>query len=323
MKQPPSSGVPLMSELILSAAPEPAPEPDLTLPLSAGVMLRAAREAQGLHIAALAVALKVSVKKLEALEANQFDLLPDMVFARALAASVCRILKVDPAPIFEKLPPTVVAYLKPDEAGLNTPFRVPGDGSGLSLLNQLSRPFVLVVVLLLLGAVVLLVYPLTPQPKRAGGANSESATVSVSPANSPPPLAKPNEVLVEAGTASVAASLASSPVLPATQAVNVAAGAASPSVRSSDAAVLVPGSGATTGLLVLKAHGVSWVKVVDASGIVQVSKNMSDGEVVGVSGVVPLSVVIGRSDNTEVQVRGKPFDLTGIANNNVARFEVK
>ncbi|HEY5582759.1 MAG TPA: RodZ domain-containing protein, partial [Rhodoferax sp.] len=32
---------------------------------------------------------------------------------------------------------------------------------------------------------------------------------------------------------------------------------------------------------------------------------------------------VGRADATEVQVRGKPFDLTGIAKNNVARFEVK
>ena len=68
-----------------------AVEPDLT----AGMLIRRAREASGLHIAALAVSLKVPVKKLEALEANRFELLPDAVFVRALAGSVCRTLKID------------------------------------------------------------------------------------------------------------------------------------------------------------------------------------------------------------------------------------
>ena len=39
--------------------------------MTAGALLRAAREASGLHIAALAVAMKVPVKKLEALEADR------------------------------------------------------------------------------------------------------------------------------------------------------------------------------------------------------------------------------------------------------------
>ena len=53
----------------------------------AGAMLRQAREDAGLHVEALAVALKVTVKKLEALEAGRIDLLPDPTFARGLAAS--------------------------------------------------------------------------------------------------------------------------------------------------------------------------------------------------------------------------------------------
>ena len=44
---------------------------------SAGALLREAREAQGLHIAALAASIKVAAAKLEALEADRFDELPD------------------------------------------------------------------------------------------------------------------------------------------------------------------------------------------------------------------------------------------------------
>ena len=52
---------------------------------SAGRLLREAREKQGLHIAALAAAIKVSPKKLELLESDRFDELPDATFTRALA----------------------------------------------------------------------------------------------------------------------------------------------------------------------------------------------------------------------------------------------
>ena len=52
--------------------------------LTAGAMLRAAREKRGLHIAALATSIKVSPRKLEALEADRYAELPDLTFTRAL-----------------------------------------------------------------------------------------------------------------------------------------------------------------------------------------------------------------------------------------------
>jgi cytoskeleton protein RodZ len=73
-------------------------------PPSPGAMIKAAREQQGLHLAILSVNLKVSVKQLEALEADQFDKLMEPVFARALAAKVCRILKLDPVQVLSLMP---------------------------------------------------------------------------------------------------------------------------------------------------------------------------------------------------------------------------
>ena len=66
---------------------------------SAGALLRQARQAQGLHIAALAAAIKVTPRKLELLEADRYDELPDATFVRALAQTVCRSLKIDAAPV--------------------------------------------------------------------------------------------------------------------------------------------------------------------------------------------------------------------------------
>lgn len=270
---------------------------------SGGEMLRKAREAAGLHLTALAILLKVPVEKIEALEADRFDLLPDTVFVRALAASVCRALKIDPAPILERLPHATALRLKTDESGINTPFCASGEGLGLSFWHQLSKPFILAVLLLLMGILVLVFFPFTQKTEISSALESETATV-ISPLKTatPAPMATQNPV----ATGAVAASSASLP-----------------DVVASAVPVLVPGSGATDGEVVFKARGSSWLEVVDANGVVQVRKIMIDGEVVGASGAMPLSVVVGRSDAVEVQVRGSPFDLTPIAKNNVARFEVK
>ncbi len=71
---------------------EPLPEPIATASPTAGRLLREAREKQGLHIAALAAAIKVAPRKLELLEADRFDELPDATFTSALAQTVCRAL---------------------------------------------------------------------------------------------------------------------------------------------------------------------------------------------------------------------------------------
>jgi len=290
-------------------------------PMSGGAMLRKGREAQGLHIGALAVALKVPVAKLEALESDRFDLLPDMVFVRALAASVCRTLKIDSTPILEQLPRTTVPLLKTDEAGINTPFRAAGDGFGLSFWHQLTKPFVLAVLALLVGIVVLVFFPFKPRIEIASEAQP-TTEVPVMPLSMSPSSATEAAVpAAEAEKSSLASSLPTSSAMP-TPGADAPTGAL-PASAANLAAAIVPGSGATTGLLSFTARGPSWIEVIDANGVVQVRKTLIDREVVGVSGALPLSVVVGRADTTELQVRGKPFDLTGIAKNNVARFEVK
>ena len=90
---------------------------------SAGRLLREARERQGLHIAALAASIKVTQKKLELLEADRFDALPDATFARALALTVCRALKIDSDAVLRLLPPAGGYRLEQVGEGLNAPFR--------------------------------------------------------------------------------------------------------------------------------------------------------------------------------------------------------
>jgi cytoskeleton protein RodZ len=286
-----------MSEPVLMATPEMPPVPSVASARTSGVILREAREALGMDIELLAAVLKVPVKKLEALEADRFDLLPDTVFVRALASSVCRSVKIDPTPVLAGLPHSSAPPLKVYESSINVPFRSAGAGGPLVLLwNQLPKPVVIAVAALLVGMLLLWFVPLGTHTESVAGNKTETSAALV-----PQVAARPGVTVNE------------KPLTPPV-----------PSPGSADEPLTqVAGSGATTGVIVFSASAMSWVEVVDAAGVVQLRRNIGAGEVVGVSGVLPLSVVVGRSDTTLVQVHGKPFDLLSIARDNVARFEVK
>ena len=140
-------------EFLMSETVDPVPQPQ-----GGGALLRQAREQAGVHVAALAVALKVPVRQLEALEQERFDLLPDPTFARALAGSVCRHLKADPAPILAALPQGGPRSFSVS-TGINTPFRSSTPVGGLGWRERLLRPPVVAAVVLLLAALALIVLP--------------------------------------------------------------------------------------------------------------------------------------------------------------------
>ncbi len=295
-----------MSELLNAQEPAQAAQPGQGSP-SAGAMLRAAREAQGLHIGALAVALKVPVKKLEALETDRFDLLPDTVFARALASSICRVLKIDAVPVLAGLPRAQVRQMKSDEAGLNTTFKEPGSGMGWGLLAQAGKPVVIGVFLIVLAILAISFWPVKPSsapPVLASNSDhvdSDSATGSGSVGSSAPTQ------WPESAAASAMQTGAS----------DVATAATLPDVLEKSATADHPS------VLMLQMSGTSWVQVTDSKGVVQLRKTAMTGEVLNVSGDLPLSVILGRADSVTAMVRGKPLDLTVISKDNVAKFEVQ
>ena len=307
---------------------------------SAGSMLRKAREASGLHVAALAVSMKVPVKKLEALEADRLDLLPDMVFVRALASSVCRTLKIDPMPVLEKLPNTNKPKLISAERDINTPFDAYGSSASLSLSSVFKKPVVGVVLFLLLAAGV--VFFLPEFQSRGSSEDVVIAPAQVFPESAPAvtPASSDGSIPL-AKTVGAQEGLSSSSGLPPVEASAPdiaqtplpAASATATTGSSASANLLVPPANkaveagvakvSVSDTLTLKATAPCWVKVVDANGVVHVLRVVAAGETIGVGGASPLSVVIGAVDAMTVEVRGKPFNLMAVAKDNVARFEVK
>ena len=256
--------------------------------VQAGHLLRTAREATGLHVAALAVSLKVPVKKLEALEAGRLDLLPDVTFARALAASVCRTLKIDPGTVLAYLPATAVSRLGADVPTINTPYR--SAGPRLSLRGQMLNPSVLAVVALLVAAAVVVLWPQPPTQDEVAVLAAPVEEIAIPVVTAPQP--------------EVSEPVAISPVkLPVALAQTLAASAPQ--------------------AVVLTAQTESWVKVTDANGVVNLGRTLKAGESVEVTGPFPLAVVVGRVDAVQLQVRGQPYDMAAFPKDRVARFEVK
>lgn len=303
------------------------PKPAANDGVTAGTLLRRAREAAGLHVAALAVSLKVPVRKLEALEDDRWDVLNDAVFVRALASSVCRSLKIDPQPVLERLPQPAAPRLRNDDDAIGTPYRAPSDGAPPSWLDHVTKPVFLAVFALLLGALVLILLPSVQTEDKARGTAGQDASSNANTAALTPAIVASHVVENVAPTlpAAPAEAPAATPGLAgATTATAsaLAAPVALPGATASAAVTAPVAATAASGIVMFRARGPSWVEVKDAKGVIAMRKLLQSGEWTGVSGALPLQVTVGRADQTEVQVRGKPFDLGAVAKDNVARFEV-
>ncbi len=282
--------------------------------VSAGAMLRRAREEAGLHIGALAVSLKVPVKKIEALEADRLDLLPDTVFARALAGTVCRLLKVDPVPVLAAFPQTSAQRDQQERTGRQPTFKPSGHSMQKSLAEKLSRPLILLGFAFAIGALGLMFFPAIQQLVED---IRKGAELAGSPAAAPPMAQTPS--MVNTSTEAATSTMPSAPAANPAIAVAVVSAVAIPEpVQTS-----TPVAFETTEILTLTARGNSWVEVTDAKRLVVLRKTMLSGESQNLGGALPMTVIVGRANLVDVQVRGTVVDLVPISKDNVARFEVK
>lgn len=291
----------------------------------AGALLRAARERQGLHIAALAASIKIPQRKLEALEADRYDELPDATFTRALAMTVCRALKIDAAPVLALLPQVEGRGLAAATGGLNAPFRDRPGRADPADFSPVRHPLSWAALAVLAAAAMVFLLP-------AGWWED------ILPGSAPKPATMPVSVPVPAAPgpapASAAESAASAPQMPASASADSMA--AGPAVNAASAPMVevvhsVPGADAgasavadsAAGLAVLRATDATWVEVIDAGGQVLVQRLLQPGESVGLNGKLPFKLKIGNAAATQLQFRGQGVDLAPVTRDNVARLELK
>jgi cytoskeleton protein RodZ len=287
------------------------------LSISAGQMLKQARIDAGLHIAALAVSLRVPVKRIEALENGQMDLLPDMVFVRALTSSICQALKIDAIPILDKLPKAALPRLNRDDIAINTPIGATGVNKSVILSDIVTSPWLMGVAFLCIASAGVYFWP---------NASSLAVSEMVTPAKSLPEfgVTQAKEHLVTAENTTNAAVVSAETVSSSLNTLTPTSAVALPTTNSdTDKSNLVVNAALPAdSIVVFKASAETWVEVKNAAGNTMFKKLLNAGETAGAAGTLPLTVIVGRADVTQVEVRGKQIDLTAIAKSNVARFEV-
>lgn len=275
---------------------------------SAGALLRAARERSGMHIGLLSTTLKVPVRKLELLESDRFEELHDATFVRALALSVCRVLKCDPLPILEALPGRDAHSSTLDQVS-------PGVNESFS--QRTNAPVVLrsasdrrgrwwAVALLLVLAAAWWWVPASWMPWQAiapGAADSPSA---------PAGAAGTGTAAQPAGTA---ASQALPSALPSSTGTVVQTVHGAPADSAASAA-----AGMDSAVSVTEP---SWVEANDLQGRQIWARTLTPGEVVSLDKGAGVKLTIGNAAGTQVRWRGRDVDLTTSTRDNVARVELK
>ncbi len=285
--------------------------------VTAGTLIRAERERRGLRLDVLAATLKVGVFKLQALEEDRFDELPDAAFTRALAMSVCRVMGVDAAPVLALLPradgsPEALEHVT---SGLQEPFdarashgwvghSVPAWRSPLVMAAGLAMVIALFVGLLWSS------WPLLQH----GARQPTPAVVSAPPAASSSPSA--SQVLAPSAAPSAAAVVGLAPpgADPVPSAGEGRGTASGPTLRVD--------SGVSHASAV-RVTAPTWVELRDGAGRTLWARTLAAGESAPIEGALPLRLIVGNASAASVVFNGQPVDLRPWTRDNMASVEIK
>ena len=291
---------------LLRVPSEESPAVAQPLSPSAGQMLQRARLDAGISLESLSARLKVSVQRLQAFENDQFEQGSNLQMGRAMVASVARYLGLDAQVILQMLP-QVTPHLQPAGAQSASGGFVQGPRLAMRRgeMSTISGVW-WVAGLLMLVAGLLFFYPHLKQ--MAHEFAPLWATVSQKSVQAAPEVVAQDNPEPPIETPSVASESAQVQQVPVTQVSSAIA----------NSTPLDPASA----VILFKARGSTWVEVTDAKGVVLLRRTLVAGEAAEVSGALPMSVVVGRADYTDVIVRGQAFALDPYIQENVARFKV-
>ncbi|WP_090139306.1 helix-turn-helix domain-containing protein [Limnohabitans sp. DM1] len=288
--------------------------PDAPEAATAGQLLRAARIRAGVDLSVLSLTLKVSVRQLQALEADEHDPAKGPVFVRALAASVCRHLHTDPAPILALLPK---AATHASASQLVVKWSIANAGLTVSRPAgaRVLPPQALWVAAVLLALTIALIW--LPAPSQWTWFQRASNWFQS-------PSSSPSTMVTEREAALPALVFPPSDALPQASEAVVVPSQVTP-VAAPEPVAAVPAPTATAGKpeLLFTASDTSWVEVRGAQNQIVWSGVLQAGESKSVQNILPMNVTVGRAHVVTVKYRGQAFDLTPHTKVTVARFEVK
>lgn len=295
---------------------------------TAGQLLKAARLRAGVHLAVLSATLKIPVRQLEALEADQYQLGQSPVFVRGLTSSVCRQLRIDPAPILSLLPHGGT-YLEPHGTVRQAHVRPADFGRmrGLSPRIPVRAWWAAFSMLTTIAALLWLPNPaqwawLDAMSAQFAASQPEVRTVMSAPdAQNSTSAADAAPLGAVSVVPTVATAPASSPSVAAVETPVVIQNP--PAVANSASKLPMPGASVQAPQLQFTATESSWIEIRDTKNQVVWSGVLKAGETNRVPVPQAVNVVIGRADAIQLTFKGQAFDLKPHTKVNVARFEVQ
>lgn len=284
-----------------------------------GAWLRHYRLEREVSLEELAAVLKIPAAKLEALERDDYGQLPDMVFTRALAMTICRLLGYDSAPVMALFPQVHSPRLARDTDGINQPFKstaLPTPSQPVARSGIPGSAIVLVIAMSIVAAIVFF----WPQIERKMGWGESSVGHEI--ASGTPHLTS-QEVQVPALNA--VSPTENGPLSQALTSGQEQASASepaevAPAVAESPVQQEQPAAPAES--IRIYAQEPVWVQIRDASNAILHQSTLPKGREIAITNPPPLRVEIGRVDAVKVVVKGQPFNVQPFARGNVARFEV-
>jgi len=256
-------------------------------PSSPGRTLAAARQARGMTVTEVALRLKFSPRKIEALEADRYDALASPTIVRGMIRGYAKLVGLDPKPLIGALQrelgqgPVTMA-MRPQ--AMDVPFpREPRRGSFVYVLLS-------VVVVIAVGSVVV-EWALRPETPTAAAPKPALQAPVPAPAAVPAPAPEAPPVSVVMVEQNPAAQLREA----------ILAGKRIEMVFSEE----------------------SWVEIRDAEGRVLFSQLNSAGTRRRVEGVAPFSLVIGNAAGVTLRYNDAEIDLAPYTRTDVARLTLK
>lgn len=276
----------------------PAPDEAASL----GKMLREARERLGLSVADVAGQTKLAVRQIEALEAEDYQHLPEMPFVRGFVRSYAKILQLDAQPLLACLPQPGADPVSLVPASVEAPFPSPYSPQRQNLIWLGAA--LLLSVLVVAFAVW---HFTTPQVK-------QEPMQAVAP--SLPPAKKQEAVPPPAPANEEPEALPEEKAVPQVEVAPLPVMQEAPPARAAASA---------PAMIRLAFDAESWVEVRDGDGNPLSSQINPPGSELRLDGKAPFTLIIGHAASVRLYYRGKRIDLTPhiSAANEVARLTLE
>ncbi len=301
-----------------------------------GAMLRASREEQNLTLQEIATRLRLSIKQIEALEADNFSALPEPTIVRGFIRNYAKQLKIDAAPLldaYSAIAPSsephemivkpsanmkMTSYKKPN-TGLYTLVGVAvllGLGIWLFYQNYVQKPSPTKEIADIGNVeVVPLPEPALPIAEREANLQPSTELTLPSPQDASPTTSAPPESTTEA-TNSV-------PTEQNVQAQLTTPPETVPSVATPIATEPAVVAKVGIGRIELSATQETWVSVIDGNGNEVYSRTIFAGSREVINAKLPVDITVGNAGATNLSMNGKSYDLAPYSRNNVAHIKLE